>query len=421
MDRPLPDERPRASVANLIGRFEQVKRPSAPEAGTAPLVAQSTGGSVTKKWPPVHTATPPAPSTSPRFQSSRSPSISVSPNTTPVLVIPDDKLTSPSPTVEELPQAVESDAVVEPVKEPTPEAEAPLPEAPPTPPPEPAPKKKDPVATPVRKPATPKTQTPAKPSTPARAKTPSGPTAFKSSRPSVSSTPRSSSTARSPATTIRSPSAAGRHPPPPPAPAQSTPTRPAARPKTPSGGLHAPTAASLARARNAPESGPPKEQKKIALSTRLTQPTAASQSKIREETAPKTPARTGMKVGTLTGRGGRPISTPVKSKSARPSAVSKACSDAVARKAEESTSDDHQTPVPAHSPTPELTGHVDDADEEGHQRPESPIVGHGDDHVDEIPAPAPQDDIEGIISMLQRPVSMISIPDVDLINDIPDE
>lgn len=105
-------------------------------------------------------------------------------------------------------------------------------------------------------------------------------------------------------------------------PSASTPLRaksPATTVKTPSSGLFAPTAASLARARNAPEPVPPvrKQTLSTAATERLSKPTAASLSKARAPTLPPqtkaTPTKTPVKgspvtrgTGSVRGRGAAP-------------------------------------------------------------------------------------------------------------------
>lgn len=284
---PLPDERPRASVANLIGRFEQqTKRQSI--AGTngasrpSIVSAQNTGDSAKeepkerdkREWPPR--------------------------------LVQDDKPTPPllssPPSAKEIPQVV-----AEPLPAPTPEVATeelvPEPQVPASPPRTTASKRQSIVGTPSKSSSTaPRTHTspvkvpPAKElrKAPSAAKSP--PTApvnlpaptlkLQHTGQSTTSTTARRSVAKASVSTPsrpKTPSRASLGP-----SKVQTPTRPktpstTSRPKTPSH-LFAPTAASLARARNAPDAKPT-PVKKATLSAsaadRLSKPTAASLSKAR--------------------------------------------------------------------------------------------------------------------------------------------
>lgn len=225
-------------------------------------------GDFTQEWPPKKLSTEKL----------------ISPDSTPPNKSPLSRTSSQSiPLVEE---------TLEPEPEPVQPEPKPVPKRQPTiDPPVPA---KVPAPKPVTKVAKTTTKPPAKAAPPSSfAKTPSlkpdrtlGPTASTSGR---QSRPTSRATVRS-----KTPSAA------PPLPQPKTPSKaratsaprtpviprptPVATPKTPSTGLYAPTAASLARSRNAPIPQP--ERKKTLSSSvsmdRLSKPTAASLSKARK-------------------------------------------------------------------------------------------------------------------------------------------
>ncbi|CCL99297.1 uncharacterized protein FIBRA_01313 [Fibroporia radiculosa] len=283
---PLPDERPRQSVANLIGRFEQQNKrqsvtPTPPR--TSSVASHHTGDSVKeeikekREWPPKPK--------SEVIETSRH--ITESPRNT------DDGKGQVQPDA--LMPAVESQEVPPP---PPPEVAVPIAK--------PIPTRQSSVGSitmPTRTPGTPSktassrssittTRTPARPaakspptsfhgapsgstssSTPAKA-----PASTKSTSTSTPSRPRPLSRAsitparsKTPSLRPKTPSSA----------ATITPTTPG-RPKTPASGLFAPTAASLAKARNAAEPVPVPVRKLSSgpgVMERLSKPTAASLSK----------------------------------------------------------------------------------------------------------------------------------------------
>ncbi|KAF8121815.1 hypothetical protein EV363DRAFT_873939 [Boletus edulis] len=271
---PLPDERPRQSVANLIGRFEQQgKRQASPAVPVVPRsssVSSQVASDAAKEevkekreWPPKHVASPDIKQLAPPLSSSPSSSMSSPPVVSP-----------------------------QPIPDPAPSADIPTTPIPKTPEPVMSPPSKGkPVAAGKSIPAagmrraaasTQKNHTPVANSTSTKSLVSSPPkTSLQSS---VSQPLRSQHTGQSvtlnPSTTRQARSV--------PRTAPSTPSRPKSsfshnqavtRPKTPSSGLFAPTAASLARSRNAPPPPPP-PIKKVTLSSdaaeRLSKPTAAS-------------------------------------------------------------------------------------------------------------------------------------------------
>ncbi|KAF4596500.1 hypothetical protein EYR38_007887 [Pleurotus pulmonarius] len=286
---PLPDERPRASVANLIGRFEQqTKRQSIAGTNGAPrpsiVSAQNTGDSAKeepkerekREWPPK--------------------------------LVQDDKpissLLSSSTSVKETPLVV-----AEPLPAPTPEVATeelvPQPQVPASPPRTTAskPQRQSTIGTPSKSSSiVPRTHSspvkvpPAKEPRKAPSAAKSPPTApvnlpVPTLKPQHTGQSTTSTTARRSVAKAavgtpsrpKTPSRASLGP-----SKVQTPTRPktpstTSRPKTPSH-LFAPTAASLARARNAPDAKPT-PVKKATLSAsaadRLSKPTAASLSKAR--------------------------------------------------------------------------------------------------------------------------------------------
>ncbi|CAL1717066.1 unnamed protein product [Somion occarium] len=313
---PLPDERPRQSVANLIGRFEQqTKRQSLtpPNGLNIPIVprapsalshhigdagkenskektelqpkAKVASADVPEPVKDVEDVKPTSPVDAPVSHPTSSEPIIKADDVVPGEIIPDEKDVAPS-APEPQPQAT-SDP---PSPERTQASAKTTIRAPSTP------SKSRPIPTK----AAPKfSRTPAKspPSSyhtalPASTSAPSAP----SLRASVSSPPSkaaarprpSSSASNRPSVTparAKTPSSSR-----PKTPSSSTPARaksPASTTKTPSSGLFAPTAASLARARNAPEQPAVpirKQTTSTTVSDRLSKPTAASLSKARTPT-----------------------------------------------------------------------------------------------------------------------------------------
>jgi hypothetical protein len=240
--RPLPDERPRQSVANLIGRFEQNNTKRDSPRPSAPL--------------PLRLPTPPA--------------------DIPPADIP------PVPPVPPVVQQVPS---------------------PQTPISKPSPALKTPQKPSIKPPAKPSPAQPVKPQHTGQS-TISTPTLrhAKTTSKNIHPSPPSSSKTPSTATRPKTPSTV--------------------RSKTPSG-LFAPTAASLAKARNA-EPHPPAPTKKATLSSsaaeRLSKPTAASMSKARTPSSlPASPARTRTAASSATTRSATPAKSKIKSSQAKTS------------------------------------------------------------------------------------------------------
>ncbi|KZT67469.1 hypothetical protein DAEQUDRAFT_767197 [Daedalea quercina L-15889] len=304
---PLPDERPRQSVANLIGRFEQqTKRqsivPNVPPRTSSVTSQDSASGDAEKieqkekrEWPPR-----PRPSTT-----------AFSPSIADQLARFSDGGMAKSPPTDTAP-------IPEPVPEPAVAAAEPV-----SSPPE--------VAVPVLKPVAKRQSSigvvsPHVPSTPSKTGRPSTaggatrtPTRSSTKSPPIAYHPSSSTSATTPAkaatpkTTPAKPRPSSRmsHTTPAPlktpsrpktpsvrpkTPLHSTATTPAtARPKTPSSGLFAPTAASLARARNvqSPVPTPVKKTASAGVLERLSKPTAASLNKARTPVPAVTTARGG--------------------------------------------------------------------------------------------------------------------------------
>lgn len=264
---PLPDERPRQSVANLIGRFEQqTKRQSisASPARSSSVVSHSTGDSAKEEakekrdWPPRSTTSY---TTSPSSSWIRPQSSALkSPSSTPISTVVDapvaDAVAIPAPT--QLPSPEHSDP------------KSPLPSKPvPKQSPAPSSFKSPPKA------LTPKTSLGGSISTPLKSQHTGQSTTSTPS--SVRKTvPRTSTTTAARAKTPSRPS----QPPRTTTPRAKTPN-PSLRPGS---GLFAPTAASLARARDAQGPAPVPKKKSVlssAVADRLNKPTAASASKAR--------------------------------------------------------------------------------------------------------------------------------------------
>lgn len=300
LPRPLPDERPRQSVANLIGRFEKQKSASAAPVAVFPPVFQRTSSVAShhtgdsaieeikekREWPPKRVVDASSTTASPPTLNPEK-----EPNVEPSSI--------PSPSDKEPPSPKDPPAPEPPVEA----APVPLPKAdlsPPVPPPT----KSAPTKT-----AAPRTPISTKFSTSRPSiKSPSSTPQKSAAGASASATPlkpqhtgQSASSTRTPApkaSTVAKSSAAT-----PPArvktpvrtktpiirvkspPSTARPKTPSTvRPKTPSSGLYAPTAASLARSKNAP-TRLVEEKPKRRITTDLSKPTAASASKVRTSVA----------------------------------------------------------------------------------------------------------------------------------------
>ncbi|OJT02459.1 hypothetical protein TRAPUB_7026 [Trametes pubescens] len=364
--RPLPDERPRQSVANLIGRFEQQhkRNPGAAAAANQPrassVASQHTGDSAKeelkekREWPPKPKPTPTSTPSNVfeirREQTSKSPEPAVAP--TP-LVIPASS--PPAPAAQPIEPAADPVSPVTPVN--SDKHVSPV---------SPSPPKKKVAATPskpasgrssaigARPPVTPSKNREGRPSTagakpttrtPVKSPPPSSfhsarstssvpqPKATPSAKPAPASRSRPTSRASGPITPARAktPSAAR-----PKTPSASRPKTPSAtpKPKLPSSGLYAPTAASLARARNAEAAAaaPPVRKPTASKETldRLIKPTAASISKVRQPTLPTASKATPTKSGIPAPKGAaaKPrasaVGTAAKAKAAGGAAVSAA-------------------------------------------------------------------------------------------------
>ncbi|OCH85710.1 hypothetical protein OBBRIDRAFT_287808 [Obba rivulosa] len=281
---PLPDERPRQSVANLIGRFEQqTKRqsivPSVPPR-TSSVTSHHTGDSAKeelkekREWPPkpklpipVATELPPDVEVKPISPEAEAPPTSLVPETVigeAAVELSTQALSDPAP-------AIQQESAV-PVPKPAPQRQSSLGAAAPSRPPA-TPSKgsstakstsaaatKTPARTPAKAPPTSFHSTPAPRSmasaapaktapSPAKPRPSSRPSSRTSQRPSTATTParaKTPSRARSPAGPMRAMSPAIT-----PARAKSPAVSGQPRPS-----LFAPTAASLAKARSAPDSVP---------------------------------------------------------------------------------------------------------------------------------------------------------------------
>ncbi|KAL0954829.1 hypothetical protein HGRIS_003774 [Hohenbuehelia grisea] len=323
---PLPDERPRASVANLIGRFEQqTKRQSLSSSTAGPnrsssVASHNTGDSAKeelkekREWPPRDDKPPPpiVPSSSWSRSLAAGSEVKV-----------ESKTSSPPPSrpaTDQPSSTIPSAAEAAPPPATKPPAKAPSAPAPSTP-------SKASSAPSARSHASSAKTAPSKP---AESTTKSPHSSIKSPPKSTSSLPHatplkaqhtgqsttSTSTSRKPTTKPHVPVTPRAKTPSRPSmgtPRLSTPSRPktpsSARPKTPSTGLFAPTAASLAKARNAPEPKPAPVKKSTlsaSVADRLSKPTAASLSKARTPAAAAAPPVRGGKAparGTAATRG----------------------------------------------------------------------------------------------------------------------
>ncbi|PSS34139.1 hypothetical protein PHLCEN_2v1807 [Hermanssonia centrifuga] len=332
--QPLPDERPRASVANLIGRFEQqTKRQSLSSVPprTASALSNVVGDTAKeeikdkREWPPkpkqTETETEPVFAEASVSNSAPSkpslPTPDASPKADPVRLLSPPPVADARPEPREIPEAVSSESV---------ESVSPPPAA--RPPPSRQSSGGAPTGNARKIPTTPsKSKVPASraPVAPKPTRTPakSPPTSYhgpsfvppSASKPTTqplrasasaklaqpTSRPSSSASMRAPITPARSKTPSTARP--------KTPSS-AARPKTPGSGLFAPTAASLAKARNVPEP-PTGSAKKPTLSSevadRLSKPTASSISKAKPGATVTSPPRvTPAKRGAAPTRGTAP-------------------------------------------------------------------------------------------------------------------
>ncbi|THH15345.1 hypothetical protein EW146_g5121 [Bondarzewia mesenterica] len=303
--RPLPDERPRQSVANLIGRFEQQTKRQSTSNGTprpSSIISDITGDSVreeikaSREWPPVKTT-----SLSTPFKSSSPPSSILRTN---AFSPPPSHSSQASPTSDaKAPSAARSDPATSddvplnaaqsnsaPAGATATTVTAPTPRPAGTGPRQSAPAKtaitnNRSLPTSSSKPATgrasvaiPTPKTPSKTASKVSASTPSKPShppaaaAAKFPPPTSHARPKTPSVNRPAIARPKTPSTAL--------------SAGIVRPRTPASGLFAPTAASLAKSRNAPPAHPSTPAKKVVPNLdRLSKPTAASAGKARAPAA----------------------------------------------------------------------------------------------------------------------------------------
>lgn len=352
LGRPLPDERPRPSVANLIERFQhqQKKQPTSPSMQTRSLsaVSHTTGDSakeeikekrewpprsisatshvtgdaakeaMKKEWPPRAAVAATGDFTQEWPPKKPATEASISPGSTPPNRSPLSRASSQSIPLIEEPSEPET---VEPEEKPVPKRQTTI-DAKPVPVVVPAPKVPTPSTTkPVPKVAKTTPKPPAKAPPPSsfakpsslhpsksdthdrRTPTSTAPTASTSgrySRPTSRATVRSKTPSAAPPPAQPKTPSKVRVPPVPRIPAAVVRPPPMAITKTPSTGLYAPTAASLGKSRNAPPSQP--ERKKTLSSSvsmdRLSKPTAASLSRARKPAVVATPPPPQRKVAT---------------------------------------------------------------------------------------------------------------------------
>ncbi|KAK0446473.1 uncharacterized protein EV420DRAFT_1648153 [Desarmillaria tabescens] len=267
MIRPLPDERPRQSVANLIGRFEQQNKRqsiSASPARSSSVVSHNTGDSAKEEvkekrdWPPTRSTT----------------SYTTSPSSS--WIKPQPSALKSSSSTSTVPISTAIDAPVSPEHS---DPKSPLPSKPVL--------KQSPAPSSYKSPA--KALTPkASPGGLASISTPLKPQHTGQSTTSTTSSVRKTVPRTSTATAAaraKTPSRLNQRSKTPPRSTASTTPR-ARTPSTvrPGSGLFAPTAASLARARDAQAPAPTPKKKTVlssAVADRLNKPTAASASKAR--------------------------------------------------------------------------------------------------------------------------------------------
>lgn len=387
---PLPDERPRQSVANLIGRFEQQnKRQSSSAVSSIPRsssVSSQIASDPAKEETKVKSELPPKSVASASTDinvltpSSSSPSAmgkssAMSPQ--PITEKPAETITVTTPTSTEpvKPAAVQKQAVGKATPSPGSRIN-------PT-----SPAKSRPSTTSVKSPA----KSPPKSS-------------FSSSISQPIKPQHTGQSVDSNASTIRSPPKSA--PKSIPRSTHSTPCRPktpsmhASRPKTPSSGLFAPTAASLARSRNALPPAPPPVKKATLSSSaaeRLSKPTAASMSKARAPAPTASPVRAVKSSAGSTPRGPSKLRVglaPERMKEAKAQHLASAINDV------------------AHEPDQLESTHY----ENGHD-PQQAVVSEGvidlhdevHDHGDEVPAV--EEIVEGVVEVSPNPnATRIEVP-----------
>ncbi|KAK7051104.1 hypothetical protein VNI00_005216 [Paramarasmius palmivorus] len=372
MVKPLPDERPRASVANLIGRFEQQNKKT-PPISTAPVipgrsssvVSNITGDSTKeavkekREWPPKSTSStsqvPPIINASP-FTNKLSSFTSQPELETTTPPKPSSDVSSPEPVA-----VLDIPSVVEPAVTPQHEEQEGTkgPASPPSkverisksPPPPSS------FRSPAKAPAKAASRTSNASSTPALRPQHTG-----TSTTSTTSTRKPAVPRMAPNTPSRPKTATSPRPKTPSRSKTPTSTPSVSRAKTPSN-LFAPTAASLARSRNASaEAQTP--SKKATLSSasadRLSKPTASSLSKAKATPSTATPSRgspsaRGTPTARGTARGAKPRSSVATSAKpgASKTAASQAPADPVAPETEEVTDLGDHTNGHISSPPPE--------------------------------------------------------------------
>ncbi|TFK75128.1 hypothetical protein BDN72DRAFT_559429 [Pluteus cervinus] len=464
---PLPDERPRASVANLIGRFElQTKKPpaSTPPRSTS-VASQITGDSAKeelrekREWPPRPSTVDKSPVVVPTYSHWSRPtppaSQPASPPTgvteVPPQIIPSVSTETAASTTSEV--SSEAHSILDPPS-PPPEEVAPLvkPVTPPPPPPPAVAAAAEPVAAITKAPTSNPTRTIVKPA--AKSPRPSAGTTAQPLKPQHTGTSTTSSARKPVSISKPGPSTPARPKTPSRASINATstarPKTPSTRPKTPSG-LFAPTAASLAKARNAPPvPGPPKKMITSTSMDRLSKPTAASLSRMRTPPPGATPSHTSPKSAA---RGGAPTrGTPRSSIAGAPTRAKKELSKPAAKGSP--TSKPASKPTSTTSGKPEEVAHNVVEESESHHadddlHDESVIVYshqesdtstkvadvgeptlqiNGSEKALGDLAPSPQepphvDELEAMINLLEvskaRPKSFLVIPDE--VHDIPDE
>ncbi|OJA11141.1 hypothetical protein AZE42_02383 [Rhizopogon vesiculosus] len=285
--RPLPDERPRQSVANLIGRFEQQNKRQSSSATSS--IPRSTSVSSQIASDPVKEETKERREWPPKSVASASADTNVlTPSSSSPAALSNSPSMSPQPTPEKPAETITAAIPVspEPAKPPAAHKQA-------------AGKSTSSSGSRIN-PTSPAKPRPSTASVKSPAKSPP-----KSSSSSISQPLKPQHTGQSVnsnTSTVRSPPKSA-----PKSVPRSTPVTPSrpktpamhatnvSRPKTPSSGLFAPTAASLARSRNALPPAPPPVKKATLSSSaaeRLSKPTAASMSKARTPAPAASPIRT---------------------------------------------------------------------------------------------------------------------------------
>lgn len=395
--RPLPDERPRQSVANLIGRFEQQNKRQSSSA--VPSIPRSSSVSSQIASDPAKEESKEKRELPPKSVASASTDIDLlTPSSSSPSALGKSSAMSPQPITEQPAETINVTipTSTEPVKPTTVQKQA-AGKATPSPG-----SRINPTSPAKLRPSTASVKSPAK----------SPPKSSLSSSISQPIKPQhTGQSVNSNASTVRSPPKSAPKSVPRSTPSRlKTPAMHASRPKTPSSGLFAPTAASLARSRNALPPAPPPVKKATLSSSaaeRLSKPTAASMSKARAPAPTASPIRAVKSSAGSTPRGSSKLRvglTPERMKEANAQQPAFAVNDV------------------AHEPD-----HLGSAHYENGHDPQEAVISEGvidlhdevHDHGDEVPAV--EEVVESVVEVSPNPsVPHVEVPvNAVVVDDVP--